>query len=433
MLRTFLNSSDMNLVVEKFGGSSVANRTRIEACADRIIRTRKEGSAVAAVVSAMYGETNRLLDLARQYSPDPSRREVDALISTGEQVSSALLAMVLQKKGCPARSFTGTQIAIVTEPVHGKARVSRVDVEKLQKVIADGIVPVIAGFQGIDEEGNVTTLGRGGSDTTAVAIAAALEADECRIYSDVDGIFTADPNIVPDARVLEQITIEEILELAGVGAKVLQIRAVEFAFKYRVPMRVLSSFKDVPGTSITLGEENMDMEQPLISGIAYNINEAKFTIVGVPDRPGIASQVFSPIADAHINVDMIIQNIGTDNNNTDLTFTIDRNEYASCGRILDDVVDQIGAKSYVGSRDIAKISVVGVGMRSHTGIATKMFTTLANEGINIQMISTSEIKISVIVDEKYAELGVRALHDAFNLSEDNVPDREAAPQEELQD
>ena len=427
----FLKIDDMKLVVEKFGGSSVADRIRIEACADRIVRTRKEGNAVAAVVSAMYGETNRLIDMAHQYALEPSRREVDAMISTGEQVSSALLAITLQKKGCPARSFTGAQIAIVTEPVHGKARVSRVDVEKLEKVIADGIVPVIAGFQGIDEEGNITTLGRGGSDTTAVAIAAALRADECRIYSDVDGIFTADPNTVPDARVLDQITIEEILELAGVGAKVLQIRAVEFAYKYHVPMRVLSSFKDVPGTSITLGEDTMDMEQPLISGVAYNINEAKFTILGVPDRPGIASQVFSPIADAHINVDMIIQNIGTDNN-TDLTFTIDRNEYASCGRILDDVVAQIGARGYTGSQDIAKISVVGVGMRSHTGIATKMFTTLANEGINIQMISTSEIKISVIVDEKYAKLGVRALHDAFNLSENNVPDREEAPQAVLQ-
>lgn len=419
----------MPLYVEKFGGTSVANMERINAVADRVMRTRAEGNDVVVVLSAMYGETNRLLALAHEASENPEPSEVDVAISTGEQVSIALLSIILNSRGCKAVSCTGSQIPIVTDSVHGKARILDIDQALIMRHLEDGAVVVVAGFQGVTEEGRVTTLGRGGSDTTAVALAAALGAEECRVYTDVDGIFTADPRIVPEAQVLNQITAEEMLELSSSGAKVLQIRSVEFAFKYDVPLRVLSSFRDVPGTLITV--EEPDMEQPLISGITYNIHEAKVTVRGVPDRPGVASKLFGPIADAHINVDMIIQNIG-DDNDTDLSFTVDRSEYERSLAILETVKHEIGAKAVVGAQDIAKISVVGVGMRSHAGIATTMFSALAEEGINIQMITTSEIKISVIVDDKYVELGVRALHKAFGLDAGNEPVEQEAPQAELQ-
>ncbi len=418
----------MSLVIEKFGGSSVATIERIRAVADRILRTREEGHDVVAVVSAMQGETNRLIELAREAGGRNSLRETDVVISTGEQISMALLSMILHSRGCDAVSLNGSQVPIVTDGVYGKARILNVGQSRISREIGNGKVVIVAGFQGVTEGGDVTTLGRGGSDTTAVALAAGLGASECRIYTDVDGVFTADPRIVHDAKVLHRITVEEMLELASSGAKVLQIRAVEFAFKHGVALRVLSSFRDVQGTLITL--EETQMEQPLISGIAYNSQEAKLTIRDVPDRPGVASQIFGPIAEAHINVDMIIQNTG-DDNNTDLSFTVDRNEYERSCAILDEVVSQIGARDYIAAPNIAKLSVVGVGMRSHSGIATKMFSTLADEGINIQMISTSEIKISVVVDDKYVELGVRALHKAFNLADEVAPIEEAAPQSVL--
>ena len=414
----------MALIVEKFGGSSVANIDRINAVADTVIRTRSAGNQVVVVLSAMEGETNRLLDLAAQIDASGSRREVDVLLATGEQVTIALLCLSLHSKGCDAISFTGSQVKILTDDVHGKARVQHVDRERITEQLESGRVVVVAGFQGIDDTGAITTLGRGGSDTTAVALAAALEAYECRIYSDVDGVFTADPRIVPNAKMLDEVTWEEMLELASLGAKVLQLRAVEFAVKYQVPLRVLSSFHSVRGTLITFEEKSM--EQPIISGIAYNINEAKITIREVPDRPGIASKVFGSLSDENINVDMIIQNISA-NNNTDLTFTVERSDFDKSMQVVADVVQQIGAKDFVGASNIAKVSVVGIGMRSHTGIATTMFRTLANEGINIQMISTSEIKISVIVDDKYVELGVRALHKAFGLDAEDEPVEEREP------
>ena len=418
----------MALVVEKFGGSSVGSIERINSVAKRVQRTKADGYDVVVVLSAMGGETNRLIELAKQINGNPTLRELDMLMSTGEQQSIALLSMVLNRDGCPAKSYTGSQIPIITNEMHGKARVQSIEAERILRELEKGLVVVVAGFQGITANGEITTLGRGGSDTTAVALAAALNAQECRIYTDVDGVMTADPRVVPEARVLEQITAEEMLELSSLGAKVMQNRAMEFAHKFGVPVRVLSSFNNTPGTLIT--SEESTMEQPQITGIAYNINEAKLTIRNVPDRPGIASKVFGPIADAHINVDMIIQNVGTDNN-TDLTFTVDRSEFQNSLNLIQSIMPEIGAEDIVAADNIAKISLVGVGMRSHTGIATTMFTTLAAEGINIQMISTSEIKISVIVDEKYVELGVRALHQAFELSDDNAPLRENAPQREL--
>ena len=419
----------MALVVEKFGGSSVGSIERINRVAKRVQRTKVDGYDVVVVLSAMVGETNRLIELAKQIDGNPTLRELDMLMSTGEQQSIALLSMVLNRDGCPAKSYTGSQIPIITNEMHGKARVQSIEAERILRELEKGLVVVVAGFQGITANGEITTLGRGGSDTTAVALAAALNAQECRIYTDVDGVMTADPRVVPEARVLERITAEEMLELSSLGAKVMQNRAMEFAHKFGVPVRVLSSFHDMPGTLIT--SEEPTMEQPKITGIAYNINEAKLTIRNVPDRPGIASKVFGPIADAHINVDMIIQNVGTDNN-TDLTFTVDRSEYQNSLKLIQSIMPEIGAEDIVAADNIAKISLVGVGMRSHTGIATTMFTTLAAEGINIQMISTSEIKISVIVDEKYVELGVRALHQAFGLSGDASPLRENAPQRELE-
>ncbi len=402
----------MALIVQKYGGTSVGTIERIQSVADKVIESKKQGHQIVVVVSAMSGETDRLLSLAKSLSHTPTPRELDVLLSTGEQVTIALLSMALAEKGCPAVSYTGGQVHIRTDNEHNKARIVDIDSARVHKKLEEGNIVVIAGFQGIDEDGNITTLGRGGSDTTAVAMAAALKADECRIYTDVDGVYTADPRIVDNAQRLPVITYEEMLEMASLGSKVLQIRSVEFARKYNVNLRVLSSFKDGPGTLITDEDENM--EAALISGIAHNRDEAKLTIVGVPDKPGIASQILGPIADANIEVDMIVQNVGLDNS-TDFTFTVNRNDFDKALAILKKTAKAIDAKGVSGDNKIVKISVVGVGMRSHAGIASTMFKALADEGINIQMISTSEIKVSVVVAEKYLELGVRTLHSAFGL------------------
>ena len=402
----------MALIVQKYGGTSVGTPERIQAVAERVIRTRRAGHNVVVVVSAMSGETDRLLDLAKGLSARPIEREVDVLLATGEQVTIALLSIALQEQGQDAVSFTGAQVRILTDSAFNKARILDIDGAQVRKALSEGKVVVVAGFQGIDGNGNITTLGRGGSDTTAVAMAAALKADECSIYTDVDGVYTADPRIVPEATRLDRISYEEMLEMASLGSKVLQIRSVEFAGKYHVPLRVLSSFKDGPGTLIT--DEDETMEQALIAGIAHNRDEAKLTIVGVPDRPGIAHSILGPIADANIEVDMIVQNVGADKA-TDLTFTVHRNDYDKARGILEKTATDVGAKGVNGDNRIVKLSIIGVGMRSHAGIASRMFKALADEGINIQMISTSEIKISVVVDEKYLELGVRALHSAFEL------------------
>ena len=407
----------MALIVQKFGGTSMGSIERINAVADRVARSRQSGDDIVVVVSAMSGETDRLLILAKDLTKTPNSRELDVLLSTGEQVTIALLSIALEARNCPARSFTGAQVYIRTDSAHNKARILDIDANRVKKCLAEGKVVVIAGFQGIDEEGNITTLGRGGSDTTAVAMAAALKADECHIYTDVDGVYTADPRIVSKARRLDTITYEEMLELASLGSKVLQIRSVEFASKYNVQLRVLSSFKDGPGTLITAEDETM--EQAIISGIAHNKDEAKLTIVGVPDRPGIAYSILGPIADANIEVDMIVQNVGVDNL-TDFTFTVHRNDYDKAMAILKKTGADLGARDINGDTGIVKISVVGVGMRSHAGIASKMFNALAREGINIMMISTSEIKISVVVNEKYLELGVRTLHSEFGLENGNA-------------
>jgi len=402
----------LTLIVEKYGGTSVADVERINSVADRVATTQSEGNDVVVVVSAMSGETNRLLEMADEIHPQASPREVDVLVSTGEQVTIALLTMALHHRNIEARSFTGAQVHIRTDSVHGKARILDIDAERIKKDLDKGRVVVVAGFQGADQEGNITTLGRGGSDTTAVALAAALKADECRIYTDVEGVFTADPRIVPEARRMDRVTVEEMLELASQGAKVLQTRSVEFAGKYKVRLRVLSSFIGGPGTIITY-EEN-EMEQPVISGIAFNRDEAKLTIRGVPDEPGIAHRILGPIADANVNVDMIVQNVG-DDDTTDMTFTVDRSDYEKSKQLLEKSANELKAQDVIGDDHIAKISAVGVGMRSHAGVATTMFQALSAEGINIQMISTSEIKISVVVDDKYVELAVRALHKAFEL------------------
>ena len=402
----------MALIVEKYGGTSVGSIERIQAVAEKVAKGAAEGHQMVVVVSAMSGETNRLLDLAKQTSENPSAREIDVLVSTGEQVTIALLAMALNEINVAAKSFTGSQIKIQTDQIHGKARIEKIESERLIRALDEGFVAVVAGFQGTDFEGNITTLGRGGSDTTAVALAAALKADECRIYTDVDGVYTADPRIVPEARRLEKLTFEEMLELSGAGAKVLQIRSVEFAGKYDIPLRVLSSFESGPGTLITT--EDQSMEQPLISGITYNRDEAKVTIRGVPDKPGIAYSILGPVSESHVNVDMIVQNIGIDGS-TDLTFTVHSDDLKKCMDMLKPIVEELGAQELVGDSDLAKISVVGVGMRSHAGIATTMFRALSDKGINIQMISTSEIKISVTIDKEYTELAVRTLHKAFNL------------------
>ncbi len=402
----------MSLLVLKFGGTSVGSPERIGNVAERILRLRADGYSVVVVVSAMSGETDRLLGLAREIQPRSEGRELDVLLSTGEQVTIALLSMALEARGCPARSYTGGQVRILTDSMHNKARIRSIDDARIRSDLDAGRVVVVAGFQGVDEEGAITTLGRGGSDTTAVALAAALKAGECRIYTDVDGVYTTDPRVVKNARRLERITFEEMLEMASLGSKVLQIRSVEFAGKYNVPLRVLSSFEDGPGTLIATEEERV--EQALVAGIAFNQNEAQLTIQGVPDQPGIAYGILGPIADANIEVDMIVQNIGGDGT-TDFTFTVNRNDYEKAMEVLRRVAEGLGARKVSGDTRIAKISVVGVGMRSHAGIASRMFKALANEAINIRMISTSEIKISVVVDEKYLELGVRALHDAFEL------------------
>ena len=405
----------MALIVQKYGGTSVGSIERIEAVAEKVQRYREQGHRLVVVVSAMSGETDRLLGLARQISERPVPRELDVLLSTGEQVTIALLSMALEKRGVPARSYTGSQVHILTDNAHNKARIQEIDARKVREDLEAGRVVVVAGFQGVDEAGNITTLGRGGSDTTAVALAAALGADECQIFTDVDGVYTTDPRVVPEARRLDRITFEEMLEMASLGSKVLQIRAVEFAGKYNVPLRVLSSFEEGEGTLITYEDE--EMENPLISGIAFNRDEAQITVLGVPDQPGIAAKLLGPVADANIEIDMIVQNVAPDGQTTDFTFTVNRGDYEKALDILKDVARELGAVEVSGDNRIVKISLVGVGMRSHAGIAATMFRALAEEGINIRMISTSEIKISVVVDEKYLELGVRALHEAFHLDQ----------------
>ncbi len=405
----------MALIVQKYGGTSVGSIERIEAVARKAAATRDSGNQVIVVVSAMSGETNRLVSLANEITPRPDPRELDVLLSTGEQVTIALLSMALQKIGCPARSYTGGQVHILTDSAHSKARIQDIDDARVKADLEKGRVVVVAGFQGVDEHGDITTLGRGGSDTTAVAMAAALGADECQIFTDVDGVYTTDPRVEPKARRLNKITFEEMLEMASLGSKVLQIRAVEFAGKYNVPLRVLSSFEEGEGTLITFEEEGM--EEAKISGIAFARDEAKLTILGVPDEPGVAYSILGPISSANIEVDMIVQNIAEDET-TDLTFTVNRSDYPKALEILQDTARVLGARQVLGDQKIVKLSLVGVGMRSHAGIASTMFETLAKEGINIRMISTSEIKISVVIDEKYLELGVRSLHDAFDLAEE---------------
>ena len=405
----------MALIVQKFGGTSVGTVERIEQVADKVKKFREAGDDLVVVLSAMSGETNRLIDLAKKISGDgqPVPRELDVIVSTGEQVTIALLAMALIKRGVPAVSYTGNQVRILTDSAHNKARILQIDDQKIRGDLKAGRVVVVAGFQGVDEHGNITTLGRGGSDTTGVALAAALKADECQIYTDVDGVYTTDPRVVSVAQRLDKITFEEMLEMASLGSKVLQIRAVEFAGKYNVPLRVLHSFKEGPGTLITIDEEET-MEQPIISGIAFNRDEAKLTIRGVPDTPGVAFKILGPISAANIEVDMIVQNVAHDNT-TDFTFTVHRNDYQAAQTVLEKTAGELGAREVIGDTKIAKVSIVGVGMRSHAGVASRMFEALAKETINIQMISTSEIKVSVVIEEKYLELAVRALHTAFEL------------------
>ncbi|QHS10096.1 aspartate kinase [Sinimarinibacterium sp. NLF-5-8] len=403
----------MALIVQKYGGTSMGSLERIENVCNRVASYIRQGHQVVVAVSAMSGETNRLLDLAKGINAKGSKREFDQILATGEQVSIGLLALALEKAGLRARSYTGPQIAIKTDDAFGKARIQSIDTEKLLADCRAGIVPVVAGFQGIAPDGSTATLGRGGSDTTAVALASALKADECQIYTDVDGVYTTDPRVEPKARRLEKITFEEMLELASLGSKVLQIRSVEFAGKYKVPLRVLSSFKDGDGTLITL-EEHMNLEDPLISGIAFSRDEAQITVTDVPDRPGIAAAILGPVGDANIEVDMIVQNIGADGA-TDFTFTVNRGDYERALEITRGVASELNARAVSGAADMAKVSLVGVGMRNHAGVASQMFKALAAAGINIRMVSTSEIKISVVVDEMYLELAVRTLHKAFGL------------------
>ena len=405
--------------MQKYGGTSVGTVERIQAVADRVVRSLDAGEEIIVVVSAMAGETDRLEGLARDVAEKVAPRERDVLLSSGEQVTIALLAMALIERGFDARSYLGWQVRIQTDDAHTRARIEHIDTAALNEDLENGVTPIIAGFQGIDAHGDMTTFGRGGSDTTAVAVAAAVEADECRIYTDVDGVYTADPRIVEGASMLDIVTFEEMLELASLGSKVLHPRSVEFAGKYGVPLRVLSSFGDGDGTLITTEEK--DMEQPVVSGIAYSRDEAKLTLLGVPDVPGIASRILGPIAGAGIEVDMIVQNVGADGS-TDFTFTVKREDYARARELLEAVNSDLDARDVEGDNRIVKVSVVGVGMRSHAGVATRMFDALAAENINIRMISTSEIKISVVVDERYLELAVRAIHSAFDLSDTPVKD-----------
>ncbi|MBB6523519.1 aspartate kinase [Pseudoteredinibacter isoporae] len=411
----------MSLIVQKYGGTSVGSVERIKAVAEKVARFRQQGDDVVVVVSAMSGETNRLISLAQEMQETPDPREMDVLVSTGEQVTIALLCMALKGLGWEARSYTGGQVKITTDSAHTKARIVDIDEAPMRADLDAGRVVVVAGFQGVDEKGSITTLGRGGSDTTGVALAAALKADECQIYTDVDGVYTTDPRVVDGARRLSRITFEEMLEMASLGSKVLQIRAVEFAGKYNVPLRVLHSFQEGPGTLITLDEEDNEMEQPVVAGIAFNRDEAKLTVRGVPDIPGAASKLLAPIGEANIEVDVIVQNVAADGT-TDLTFTVHRNDMDKAAAILREVAESLQAKEVTFDDKIAKVSIVGVGMRSHAGVASLMFNTLANEGINIQMITTSEIKISVIIEERYLELAVRSLHSAFDL--DKEPEEE---------
>ena len=414
----------MALIVQKYGGTSVGSIERIEAVADRVAKHHAAGDQLIVVVSAMSGETNRLLGLAGEISNTPDPRELDMLVSTGEQVSMALLAMALHKRGIGAISLKGSQVAIKTDSFHSKARIKDIDATRLHAELAEGKVVIVAGFQGVDERGETTTLGRGGSDTSAVALAAAVKAAECQIYTDVDGVYTTDPRVVDGAQRLDSITFEEMLEMASMGSKVLHLRSVEFAGKYGIPLRVLSSFKDGPGTLISVDNEENLMEAPTIAGIAFNRDEAKLTIVGVPDTPGIAYQILGPIGEANIEVDVILQNVG-DEGKTDFTFTVSRNDLSRAEAILESHISELGAMEWRSDSKIAKVSVVGVGMRSHAGVAATMFRALSEVGVNIQMISTSEIKISVIIEEKFLELAVRALHSAFGLDAEEAGDTES--------
>ncbi|WP_372723843.1 aspartate kinase [Immundisolibacter sp.] len=407
----------MALIVQKYGGTSMGSPERIGAVADRVLRARDQGHQLVVVVSAMSGETDRLIKLAKSISAQPPAREMDVLLATGEQVAIALLAMALAARGAAVRSYTGAQVRILTDSAHSKARIVEIDDARLRPSLDRGEIVVVAGFQGVDGSGSITTLGRGGSDTTAVALAAALKADECQIYTDVDGVYTTDPRVEPRARRLDRITFEEMLEMASLGAKVLQIRSVEFAGKYQVPLRVLSSFVDGPGTLITLEEHGL--EDPLISGVAFNRDEAQITVAGIPDHPGVAFSIFGSIAARNIEVDVIVQSIGQDGL-TGLSFTVHRNDYPAAMDVVRKTAAELGARAVSGDDKMAKVSLVGVGMRSHAGVAARMFEALAAEGVNIRMISTSEIKISVIVDEKYTELAVRTLHEAFGLASQPV-------------
>jgi len=407
----------MSLYVQKYGGTSVGSVERIQAVAEKVKKFKEQGHDIVVTVSAMSGETNRLIGLAKEMQEVPSPREMDVLLSTGEQVTIALMAMALEQAGLKVKSYTGSQVRILTDSTHMKARIEDIDVKRIRGDLDAGAVVVVAGFQGADSDGNITTLGRGGSDTTGVALAAALKADECQIYTDVDGVYTTDPRVVEGACRLNEITFEEMLEMASLGSKILQIRAVEFAGKYKVPLRVLSSFEDGPGTLITI-EDDESVEKPVISGIAFNRDEAKLTVMGVPDIPGVASKILGPISEANIEVDMILQNIAEDQT-TDFTFTVHRNDFDQAEKVLKNTAKALGAREVKGDNKIAKVSIVGVGMRSHAGVATKMFDALAVENINIQMISTSEIKISVVMAEKYLELAVRSLHSAFELGKND--------------
>jgi aspartate kinase len=408
----------MALVVQKYGGTSIGDPERIKNVARRVLHTKNQGHQVVVVVSAMAGETDKLLRLAQQVTPNPDERELDVLVSTGEQVSISLLAISLKAMGCDAKSYLGFQIKIATDSAFGKARITGIESEKIRDDLKNGRVVVVAGFQGVDEAENITTLGRGGSDTTAVAVAAALKADVCEIYTDVDGVYTADPNVCSKARKLTKISYDEMLEMASLGAKVLQIRSVEFAKKYNVPIHVRSSFNDNPGTIVC--EEDREMERVVVSGVTYNKNEAKIEAMRLPDVPGVAAKLFKPIADANIVVDMIIQTSSTEKGYADVAFTVPKSDFVKTLQIVKETLRVIGGKEVVADENIAKVSIVGVGMRSHSSVATQMFTALAKEGININMISTSEIKISCIIDSKYTELAVRALHDAFGLDKPEI-------------